>query len=79
MSVLVGNCRGGGPGDRVVTAQDDRHDAPRGDLAHSLLDVRVAGFGVAVRTMGVAVVDDFELVEDLDVEVHVVGAGLIRK
>ena len=40
-------------------------------------DVGVADLGLAVRAVGVAVVDDLEVVEDLDPEVEVVGAGLV--
>ena len=77
VAVHVGDRGGGRPGDRVVAAEDDRHDAAGGDLVHPLADVGVAGLGLAVRAERVAVVDDLEVVEDLDAQVEVVGAGLV--
>ena len=75
--VHVGDRRRGRPRDRVVAAEDDRHDAAPGDLVDPGLDVGVADFGLAVRAVGVAEVDDLEVVEDLDPEIHVIGPGLV--
>ncbi len=77
VAVHVGDGGGGRPCDRVVAAEDDRHDAARGDLVHACADVGVAGLGLAVRAVGVAVVDDLEVIEDLDPEIEVIGARLV--
>lgn len=77
VTVFVGHCGRGRPRDRMVTPENDRHDAPRCDLGDSLLDVGVAGLGVSVRAMGIAVVDDFEMIEDLDAEIHVIRARFV--
>ena len=52
---------------------------PRGDLVHTLADVGVADLGLAVWAVGVAEVDDLQPVEDLEPEVEVVGARLVRR
>ncbi len=49
-----------------------------GDLVYSLADVGVAHLGLAVRAVGVAVVDDLEMLEDLDVQIDVVRARFVR-
>ena len=77
VAVHVGDRGGGRPGDRVVAAENDRHDAARRHLVHPLADVGVAGLGLAVRAVRVAEVDDLEAVEDLDAQVEVVGARLV--
>ena len=41
VAVEIGDRGGGRPGDRVVAAEDHRHDAAAGDRAHALLDVGV--------------------------------------
>ena len=43
-----------------------------------LLDVGVRHLGLTVRAERVAEVDDLEPVEDLQPEIHVIGAGLVR-
>ena len=75
--VDVGDGGGRRPRDRVVAAEDDRHDAPLRDLGHALADVGVADLGLAVRAVGVTEVDDLQPVEDLQAEVHVVRARLV--
>ena len=77
VAVHVGDGGGGGPRDRVVAAEDDRHDATGCDLVDARPDVGVAALGLAVRAVRVAVVDHLEVLEDLDAEVEVVGAGLV--
>ena len=77
VAVHVGDGGGGRPGDRVVAAEDDRHDAAEATWCDPLADVGVAHLGLPVGAVGVAVVDDLEVVEDLEVEVDVVGAGLV--
>jgi hypothetical protein len=79
VAVHVGDSRRRRPGDRVVAAEHDRHDAARRDLMHPLPDVGVARLRLAVRAVGVAVVDGFEVLEDLDPEVEVVRARLVRE
>ena len=77
VAVDVGDGGGRRPRDGVVTAEDDRHDAPLGDLGDALADVGVADLGLAVRAVGVAEVDDLQPVEDLQAEVQVVRARLV--
>ncbi len=73
----LGHRGGGGPGDRVVAAEDHGDDAPAGHLADLGPDVVVPDLGLPVGAVGVAVVDDLEPVEDLDAQVEVVGPGLV--
>ena len=77
VAVHVGDRGGRGPGDRVVAAEDDRHDAARRDGVHAFADVGVRHLGLAVRAVRVAEVDDLEPVEDLQPEVQVIGARLV--
>ena len=79
VAVDVGDRGGAGPRDRVVAAEDDRHDAARGDGVDALADVGVRALGLAVRAVGVAEVDDLQPVEDLEAEVQVVRARLVRR
>ena len=78
VSVHVGDRGSSGPRDRMVAAENDRHDATRRDLVHALADVGVADLGLPMWAVGVAVVDDLEVFEDLDVEIDVVRARLVR-
>ena len=77
VAVHVGDRGGRGPGDRVVAAEDDRHDAAGRDRVDALADVAVRHLGLAVRAVRVAEVDDLEPVEDLQPEVQVIGARLV--
>ena len=79
VAVHVGHSGGGGPRDRVVAAEDDRHDAVRGDVVDTGPDVGVTDLGLTVRAVGVAVVDHLEMIEDLDPQIEVVRARLIRQ
>src|SRR3546814_2905904 len=49
VAVDVGDGGRGGPGDRVVAAQDDGHDAARRDGVHPLSDVVVRDLGLPVQ------------------------------
>jgi hypothetical protein len=64
-----------GSGDGVVAPEHDREDAAPRDLHDALTDRGVRGLDEPVRTDRVAEVDDLELLEDLDPEVEVEGAG----
>ena len=77
VAVHVRHGGGSGPRDRVITAEDDRDDATGCDLMYPLADVGVADLGLAVWAIGIAIVHDLEVLEDLDVEIDVVGAGLV--
>ena len=77
VAVDVGDGGRGGPGDRVVAAEDHGHDAARRDRVHALLDVVVRDLGLSVRAVRVAEVDDLEPVEDLQPQIQVIGAGLV--
>ena len=77
VAMHIGDSGGRRPRDGMVTAQDHRHDATLGQGVHPFPDVVVGHLGLAVRTIGVAEVDDLEPVEDLQAEIHVVGARLI--
>ncbi len=61
----------------MVAAEDDRHDPPARDLGNPAADVRVTSCGVAVGAVGVAEIDDVEVVEDLEVKINVVGACFV--
>ena len=63
----------------MIPAEDDRDDAAPGHLVHPLSDVGVTGRRVTVRAVGVADVDDPQLLEDLDIEIEVVRAGLVGR
>ena len=54
----------------MVAAEDDREDAPVGDLGHSLADRRVRQLHHPVRADRVAVVDDLQLLEELDAKIE---------
>ena len=77
VAVDVGDGRGRRPRDRVVAAEDDRHDAARRRPGARARGCWRASLGLAVRAVGVAEVDDLEPVEDLQAEVEVVRAGLV--
>ena len=77
VAVHVGDRGRRRPGDRVVAAEDDRHDAAGRDGVHALADVGVRDLGLAVRAVRVAEVDDLEPVEDLQPEIQVIGARLV--
>jgi hypothetical protein len=79
VAVHVGHGGGRGPGDGVIPAEHDRHDAARGDRVLALLDVLVGHLGHPVRAEGVAEVHDLQPVEDLQAEVHVIGAGFVGR
>ena len=79
VSVHVGHCRRRRPCDRMIAAQDDRNDSPRGNFVDPFADVGVTRFGLTVRTMCIPVIDDFEVVVDLDPEIEVIGARLVGK
>ena len=79
VAVHVGDRGGGRPGDRVVPAEDDRHDAARRDGVDPLADVGVRHLGLAVRAVRVAEVDDLQPVEDLQPEIQVIGARLVGR
>src|SRR5579862_1064132 len=61
----------------MIAAQDDGEDAALRNEANSVADRPVGGFNEPVRAAGVAEVDHFELVEDLDAEVEVERAGSV--
>ena len=71
------HCGGRGPGDGVIAAEHEGDDAAIRHFGDAGLDVGVAEFGEAVRTVGITEVDDFEPLEDLDTEIHVVRARLV--
>jgi len=77
-SLHLGHRGGGRPGDAVIAAEDDGNDSAPRHFLHAGLDVRVTGGGVGVGAIRVAEVDHFEPVEDLDAQIHVVGAGFVR-
>ncbi len=79
VAVDVGDGGGRRPRDRVVATEDHRHDAARCDLVDAGADVGVARLGLAVRAVGVAVVDHLDPLEDLDAEIEVIGARLVRQ
>ena len=76
-AAVIGDGRGRRPGDRVVAAEDHRDDAAARHLGDLRFDVGVADLGLAVRAVGVAVVDDLDPVEDLDAEIQVVRARFV--
>ncbi len=58
----------------MVTTEHDRDDAPLGDLGDPFADGCVRRLDEPARTDGVAEVDHFQLVENLDPEVEVEGS-----
>ena len=61
-----------GERDRVVAAESEREDAGVDERRERLLDLAVRALGVARRDRHVAVVDDRERLDDVDVERRVV-------
>ena len=77
VAVHIGNRGRRGPGDRVIAAEDDGHDAARRHGVHALADVVVRDLGLTVGAVRVAEIDDFEPVEDLETQIQVIGARLV--
>jgi hypothetical protein len=71
----AGDGGGAGEGDGVVAAQDDGYGAGAGDFADLGTDGIVGALDVAGDDLAVAVVEDLEELERLDVEVEVVGGA----
>ena len=70
-----GSC--GGPGDGMVAAKCDRNDSAASDLAHSSLDIGQADIGLTVWAIRIAKVDNFEVIENLNAQVHVIAARFV--
>ncbi len=73
----LGDRGGRGPGDGVVAAHRERDDVTAGDLVHPGPDVVETLLDHAVGAMGIAVVDDLDVIEDLQPVAEVVGARLV--
>src|SRR6476469_3627395 len=66
----LGDGRRGGPGDRVVAAEDDRDRAGLGDFADLAVDHRVAALDPGRHDVRVTGVDDGQDVVRIDVELE---------
>ena len=75
---VVGDRRGRRPGDRVVSPEYDGDDPARRDGTDAVVDRLPRRLPQTPRARGVAVVDDVEVVEDLELQVEVVGARRVR-
>ena len=76
-SFCFSNGSRGGPGNGMVATERDRNDSAAGNFAHSCLDVGQADIGLTVGAIGITKIDDFEIVKNLNAQIHVIAAWFV--
>ena len=73
----LSNCSCGGPGDGMVATKCDRNNAATGNFADSGFDIGQADIGLAVWAICITEIDNFEVIKNLNTQVHVIAARFV--